>query len=478
MSFNVNYSTQRLNPTYNEVVYVVSESTSDKFGGFEIVGNIFVNNGNIATMRVQPNPDGFSIFDIHRLVESKLTSKLRTSKQGIFRTTNKNIKRIEVAFTGEADYLNEFNVSNTVGGIRCSTGIEHGLATGETITILNSSVPSYNGTWDVIAVSTFNFDLDVPYVSSTVLPDGDAYHGDGSKWVTTGSTTDEKFIFNGIIDWVDFPSFDGEDYTWTGTNINLLTSIQPDTTYSIDIDSTMDLSAFQLNETFSYVDKIYITTNNGLFSIDNPYSGGTDSEIGLQISCGPANLTGYTGTTTVLTGSLPMIDTDTTDYTVKVSSSIGNTVDYLFTIEDYCSKYDKYNFIFLDKMGSYIPLTFNLSSKIKKSIKKTDYKSSYGSFDSSTSTWGYNTYDRGKKRLNTDVNQKIKITSDYVNETMSGFIEMMIESPEVLVVDPNGNLQAIMITDTSYDVKTRINDKLINHTITFEYSQGNGSQRG
>ena len=54
----------------------------------------------------------------------------------------------------------------------------------------------------------------------------------------------------------------------------------------------------------------------------------------------------------------------------------------------------------------------------------------------------------------------------------------MLNSPNVYIQDDNGDYIAITITTNSFEKKKKVNTKLINYTITFNYSQNSGSQRG
>ena len=54
----------------------------------------------------------------------------------------------------------------------------------------------------------------------------------------------------------------------------------------------------------------------------------------------------------------------------------------------------------------------------------------------------------------------------------------MLNSPSVYIQDDNGEYIAITITTNSYEIKKKVNIKLINYTLTFEYAQMNTNQRG
>lgn len=485
MAITLEFETGYIQPVYNEIIFVASESDASELTEFEIVANVSVEGTPISTIKVQPNPSGYSIFDIHRILESELTFDFTpedlndTATMDTFQLNSDTLKYYNVEFYGEGRAGNSIAIADTGGFTRISTNIVHGLSPGDTITIIDSSVSGYNKTSTITSVpSTTSIVTDMVFISTTTSGDGKILRGDGAKWTLASTTTTTKYIFNGISKWVDFPSYDFTDLTLSALNDVLYCSLDQTKTFDLDINSRLWINMFKdTMDPAAFVADLTVTTDNGSYTITNPYiTAASEAQKSQMMKIGPYDLTNTNSTVVVNSGSLPMFDSDTTNYTVSYTYGIVFTQTYSFNIVDYCSRFDKYNFLYLDRDGCFIPTTFNLLSKTSKTLKKTNYKKGYGSFNGTT--WGYNTYDRGSKRLNTEIKEVINITSDWVNEYMSGFVEDMLESPEVYVVDPNGNWQAVNILDTNYTVKSRVNDKLINHTIKFEYAQGNGSQRG
>ena len=128
-------------------------------------------------------------------------------------------------------------------------------------------------------------------------------------------------------------------------------------------------------------------------------------------------------------------------------------------------------------MGSYLPLTFNLKSEVNNNIERKNIKNKLGDFDGTS--WGYKTTDRGLKTIFTKKDNTITINSDWVSEYMGGFIEDMLESTDVYVWDEeSGIYRSIIIKTSSWKTKTRVNDKLINYTIDFEWANKNRSRIG
>ena len=182
-----------------------------------------------------------------------------------------------------------------------------------------------------------------------------------------------------------------------------------------------------------------------------------------------------------LTGSLPAVDSNTTfiNYTqniLPIGTAISETIT--LNIVDKCSKHELIRFFYMDKLGSYLPITFNKVSKTNITNTRSNYRQNYGSYDATSNVWGYTTYDRGNTTYDLVSSEKVTCTSDWMNEDEVAMVTSMLNSPIVYIQDTNGNYIAVTITTNSYEVKKTVNDKLINYTLSFEYANTNTSQRG
>ena len=157
-------------------------------------------------------------------------------------------------------------------------------------------------------------------------------------------------------------------------------------------------------------------------------------------------------------------------------SSVGETIT--LNIIDECSKHEAVRFFYMDKLGSYLPITFNQISRKNVDINRSNYKQNYGAYNSTSSTYGYNTYDRGSTSYDITTKEVITCTSDWVSESTSDMVIDMLSSPNVYIQDADSNYIAINITTNSSEVKKNVNDKLINYTISFEHAQIDTNQRG
>ena len=288
------------------------------------------------------------------------------------------------------------------------------------------------------------------------------------------------YSFNGALTFQGFRDWDASDYNMNSTS--------PTTTkfltdgpriFNVTLEDRVWLNGLQNVGTSPAAG--FIITDNGTYSVDNNLNT-TGQKFLTQHKIGPKDLTETTDTSfTALTGSLPAVDSNTTFIAYYQSASpVPTAVSQSITLNivDDCSKYESIRFFYMDKLGSYLPITFNKVSKTNVTNKRSSYRQNYGSYDATSNVWGYTTYDRGNTTYDLVSSEKITCTSDWMNEDEVSMVTSMLNSPIVYIQDANGNYIAITITTNSYEVKKTVNDKLINYTLTFEYANTNTNQRG
>ena len=288
------------------------------------------------------------------------------------------------------------------------------------------------------------------------------------------------YSFNGALTFQGFRDWDASDYNMNSTS--------PTTTkfltdgpriFNVTLEDRVWLNGLQNVGTSPTAG--FIITDNGTYSVDNNLNT-TGQKFLTQHKIGPKDLTETTDTSfTALTGSLPAVDSNTTFIAYYQSASpVPTAVSQSITLNivDDCSKYESIRFFYMDKLGSYLPITFNKVSKTNVTNKRSSYRQNYGSYDATSNVWGYTTYDRGNTTYDLVSSEKITCTSDWMNEDEVSMVTSMLNSPIVYVQDANGNYIAITITTNSYEVKKTVNNKLINYTLTFEYANTNTNQRG
>lgn len=307
------------------------------------------------------------------------------------------------------------------------------------------------------------------------------YSGNPPSYQVFGLDETTIYSFNGALTFQGFRNWVAADYNMNSTSPNttkFLTDIPR--TYNVTLEDRVWINGLQ-NDISNPPILGYITTDNGTYGVDNQFNA-TGQTFLVQHKIGAKDLMETTDTTLVaLTGSLPPVDANTTFITytqsiLPISTEVSETIT--LNIVDNCSKHEAVRFFYMDKLGSYLPITFNKVSKTNVTNTRSNYRQNYGSYDATSNVWGYTTYDRGNTTYDLVSNEKVTCTSDWMNEDEVAMVTSMLNSPIVYIQDANGNYIAITITTNSYEVKKTVNDKLINYTLSFEYANTNTNQRG
>lgn len=139
-------------------------------------------------------------------------------------------------------------------------------------------------------------------------------------------------------------------------------------------------------------------------------------------------------------------------------------------INDSCREYEVIRLQFLNKLGGYDYWNFDLVSKYKSNIDRTTIQKNLD--------YDYAVSDRGEKVISDMIEEEWEINTNWLNDDEALFIRELVESPDVYLVvqgqpplkssSINGNYKLpIIITDSSYDYKSTLNDMQIQYTIKF-----------
>lgn len=309
---------------------------------------------------------------------------------------------------------------------------------------------------------------------------------DGSA---TGSTLTSNFIaWNGVFNWdnlIDFKT--GSNWRrYYGGGISatdkgeFMTNLPQNTEVELD-----DYIYFQHRSTNGLPDNHYlqVVTDNGSYRILSHIVTNTAQKEVCSIGVGPYNLlnadTSGGGMIHIDSGSLPMLDENSTSYTVQTLNSSNQINSELFTFqikETQCSKFENYRLLYLDRLGSYVTVNFSLLSKKNTNVKRNTYRQKLGGYTTEKGKWMYGMDDRSLRTIDTNIDEKIKITSNWVSEEIGDSIIELLQSPSVFHIDSNNNFRGIQILTNGLETKTRINNQIFNYSLEFEYSNKNNTQ--
>jgi hypothetical protein len=501
MSIIIRTQPPLLTPVYNPMI-IACDSTNQTQESFSFVADIKARGTTVTRMKVPVNPQGYGVFDIQRHIENSVSFDFNPN-QNYFSVATQSMATYSVSFSEEYRYFFNFYDNTFLPGgkvgfvsfIQTSPldnipllSVDQQIVVEQTDTTPTN--PSYNGIATITGITYSNaydgndrwlIETDVNYgVSSPV--EGGKISLANFELTTVGVTASitEQDAFNGVLSFLDEQTWDYTDYMATSTSPygEFLTNT-PDG-YELDINDRMWLNLYQ--RTNSSTNFLYIQTNNGTYSVTNTFNtpATIDQQRLLRVGVGPYQLTNATASISVISGTLPIITSTTKEISIYTKNAGGfqTIATKTFKIKDKCSKYEKIQLVFLDKLGSFIPFTFELVNKHNLSITRAEYQQHYGQYAPASNNWKYNTWDRGKKSLDTQVVESYTINSNWVNQSTSDYLMELFTSPEVYWIKENGTTIAISITSNQTERKQTINDQIINYQLTFEISNKNNQQRG
>ena len=133
----------------------------------------------------------------------------------------------------------------------------------------------------------------------------------------------------------------------------------------------------------------------------------------------------------------------------------------------------------LNQWGTWDYYTFNMKSTRSIQTNRTSYTQLGGTWNEST--FKISDYKGGKKNFRVNSTEKIKLNTDFVTEAEGVWLEELINSNEVYIVNgfssdvsntiTNKYIDPVVLTTSSYVKKTIANDKLMQYTIEIEKSK-------
>ena len=489
-STTLKVSPSALNPTYNETIFVL-ESPNIVQNNFKWVVEIWIDGlpnatgtTKITTLVILPNPEGFGVIDVQRHIENYISSTFYPADLDTTSVAPESFRNWSLDITEVFEnYVYNFDYNNDDSGdvSFINLGEDHFFEVGNDVAILQdpgATYPSYDGDTTVLRVpTTDSITINKTWLGATPSEPGTAT---GNKIVEVHQVDASNFeyrSFNGVINFADFNTFDYTVYNMETANptAKFLTNVPDD--YELRRNDPLWINGYSDSRTYN---NLNIVTDNGDFLITPivPTPQFKDTFI-LQAKIGHPDLLNSTSSVFVISGAEPMVDDNTTFITAQAMSG-GTPVGEVksVTITDKCSKYENIKLFFLDRLGSYIPLNFDKVSKTNVTNERSNYKQNYGNYDSVADSWGYTSHARGTTTYDISSKKSITCTSDWLTDEQVQLVQILLNSPEVYYIDEAGIYRAITITTNSYEEKKRVSDKLLNYTITFEYSNNDGNQRG
>lgn len=400
-------------PAYLAQNWIVSSDNTSQ-PNFKFIADVYINGTYVTRLKRPSHPDFPScLFDPHRIVESFVTHDIALASGDGFYKNTQSYCRLELYF-GE-----EYGLDSS--GVTVYPDLDTSQITYAYCSCPNSlDYMDYNGSFYLLKTIAKKFHHSFPYF----------YNG------MRGCTLERN------------QNFFLHMATFTTNVIDKLVII------------TYDEDRVMIDE----------------YQIDNPFvdiTGDYDSRF-LRCPIGynannidPMHIT--TGTQPIFTDAVKYFKV----YTVN-TSAVRSSENLYFELYDSCTVYDTFEIHWLDPLGGFNSFVFDHVHNENVKIERKQYKKQIG--EQFNNSLAIAKTDRGYQNYFTSLNSEIKVRSGWITETQFTFLKTMKESPQVFL-NSSGDLIAINIIDTDYEVKQVVNTNLINFEITFKYSLNNYRQR-
>lgn len=468
---------QELSPAYNPIITVVdsnNKNETDFAFVFDVYSGCSTTN-RVGRFKILANPDGYGVFDAHRALETLVYADIFTNLTGSSQAVN-SFDKFNIQIGEEFQYVWNFtdNIAQPGNLLGFTGSTPHYKSVGDSILVTQNTTGATNPSYDGVHIVTSILDdyalvTDQQFGVSTPAEAGTIIYSDYRKTLFTGLTASTcTYVTNSAISHQDFRNYDYHEFNLDAVDQGRFLTNVPDN-YRFALNSQAYVNAFATGAT--NIDKLVIKTDAGsTFRID------LGSYNYHSIGVGPYNL----NNATLLQGTQPVLTTANktySAYTENSSSAITSEV-LVFDIYEKCTPYDQYQLIFIDRLGSFVSFNFDLASTETINIDRKEFKKITGSYNPTSNSWGYNSYDRGRTIMGVTETKSYSLTSNWVTEDEAAYLKELFTSPEVYHIDSSGVWLPVIIKDSSYVIKQRVKDKIFNITLQFEYAQRDEIQRG
>lgn len=425
----------------------------------------------LSIYKVPPRPiTGDGLFSPARVLKSFIQNKVNPYQSTFVSGFNTSLPGIPDSYV---DYnvkygfeyspnLAWFNTSNLSGYVGLTFSAIHEFAVGD-ILILdkdNKTInQNYDGTCSVTqVVNNYQIKTDITYGVAPTTGTEPGVVTTLQRLTATSSTG--RYTWNGTRQYMEANTNFTNQFILASASTDFLTNWPASTYKSIQLDDYETVSMILQGATNSvlYVD-IYNSSNTLLttygFTISN-----SNNYRRVDFGIGPKNL---------INAGVSFTDVDNYRFYTKYNGLTSSVFRY-YKIDTQCSNYEKVRVSFLNRIGGFDYFNFTLDSKRSISVNRTEYEQ--------VLAYNYTIGDRGKTILSQTAEPKMTITSNWITEKESAWLEELITSPEVYVLGNTSNLGGaatgyklpIVVTDNSYEVKTYLRNQVFNLQLNFKYA--------
>jgi hypothetical protein len=475
MAITIISSPNQFQAAYNPIKWVL-DSTNKNQPGFRYIVQIYdtgstASSALLAEMDVAPDPfdNGRCDVDISRIVRNKVDKYLNLSSTTVNDAVGTFYRydiRFGESFSGEWAFNDYVFVAGDTGLTTDTTygggfsNVTHPYQVGDQVYVeLNTT---YNDCRDVIngyftvteVVSDKTIKINLTFPCSNPASPGKVRYADNRKVRTYNlASQTQRLVLNAAQDIIEYSGVTGSMAAYeitTSSSAKLLTNVPS----GFKVSPTQHMWLNQFVNTSGTTDSInirFVNSNGDIFNKSN-----SGNFYVKQNSIGPGNL----GTLSVVSGSAPLIKSDTEWYDVYITDDDGDTVTEIkrFYIDRRCPIND-IEVVFMDRKGSFMSFYFPLKKFERITTEKEMYNKYVKTF--TTSADGVQVY-------NSDYKKTLTLNTNYMTDDMNLYFEELLTSPYTYV-RLEGYWYSCKVMAGNFETERTRNKRLIKRSIDIEF---------
>lgn len=474
-------------PAYNPVKYIYN-SSNVALQGFKYIYDIYQSGttNKIAEYRVLPTfGTGFGEIDLSKLLQAKVSYDLNLANTSAYNATNSHYKydvKVGEEYLTTTTYINTLVVWSTApfaGRVRIN--VANTFLVGDQINITQADLgvanPNLEGLFTVLVANPAYIVVNSLFSLVTdATINGAITYADGRKTVTRDMALAlNKYVFNGAINWIDWPSYNFQDYMLNGVFDKFLTNYpagNKDMYATLSQDMWVNCIA---NGSPTPPDTMVFSNSNG--SIFEKNVTAIDHVSGVSV--GPNNF----GTLTLVFGSGNLIEPTTEYYDFHYErNGVISSTRYRVTL-DRRIRSTEYSILFLDKLGSWNSFAFSLNSYEKGNVTREQFNQDVPGFINGSNHWDYALTERGMTNTYVSTETTIDLATNFMTLDMANYFAELISSPFTYVkqssyandcdVPVSTEYISCNVMTSNYQIYNQRNKNLIQQNVTIKLANNN-----
>jgi hypothetical protein len=423
----------------------------------------------LTTIKQQPNPSGYGVFNLGRIVKQYLdydnTQELfQMGADGPFHKNTEAAKFFKVAFGEEYGTSVSSSVSIYNGIVNNVTGSPAQTGSLPYYYLVDGVIDPNSGDWNWISGSFYSPQVtpsSASFTKNVVLSDGPR----------TQYAQDSDYLIAGVLNGnVSGSTTTAQDiYALSYTVYNNATPIYSESIFNFDTGI--------ISKGGPRTGSAQLWSSTGINqTCTNPSGSSTSGSLLLYVGLGPQNLSNY--------GNFDFTANTWTNYIAKLHPQSGSNVINTnatwdtFTIERQVPEcgYTGVRFAWINDYGTWDWFNYTLADTKITNLERGGYKRSFVPYNTSTTSVPYDRTRRGNDYYYTNINEQFTVNSDWLTTVQADWIQGMFYSPNVFIQD-GLTMLPVVILDTAFDSKTNPKtQKLFKYTVTYALANSKRSR--